>query len=34
MTLPRGWARHAFTFAIVAAVTSLPWIAAANLIWR
>ncbi len=33
MNAPRGWGRHLATFAIVAAVTALPWIAATHLIW-
>ena len=33
MTGSRGWARHALTFIVVAFVTALPWIFAANIIW-
>ena len=33
MSLPRGFARHLITFVVMAAVTALPWVAVANLIW-
>lgn len=31
--LPRGFARHLLTFAVVAFVTALPWVVVSHLIW-